>query len=112
MQMTLLLTEGFDWLQTSDLPNGYGAFTHIQIGGTMTDTIENAGGRNGGKSLKIIPGVVSNDDRFYLLQGKGFPLAIADGAEVIFGVAVKITAIPVGDCTLCGMFNVIAGSNG
>lgn len=91
--MTLLLTEGFDWLETADLPNAYGAMGNYQTDGSMTETIEEAGGRNGDKSLKIIPGIHGTDGFYYTMQGKSFPLGVAPGAEVIFGFAVKFDTI-------------------
>lgn len=91
--MSLLLLEGFDWLETADLPAAYGAFDNVQPTGTMTQTIEGTGGRNGGKSIKIIPGTGGSDELLYNVQGKGFDLNIAAGAEVIFGFAVKFNVV-------------------
>ncbi|TFH57999.1 MAG: hypothetical protein E4G91_09895, partial [Candidatus Zixiibacteriota bacterium] len=90
--MTLLLTEGFDWLETADLPAAYGAFSIFQPLGTMTDTIEETGGRNGQKSLKIIPGTASNDGVTYNMQGYAFPTSVSAGATLIAAFAVKFTA--------------------
>ena len=104
--MTLLLCEGFDWLETADLPNAYGAMSNVQHTGTMTQTIEEGGGRNGDKSLKIIPGVGSADLNFDLMQGKSFPMPIAAGTESIIGFAVKFETIQdSGNLAFAGLTN-------
>lgn len=89
--MTLLLLEGFDWLETADLPAAYGAFASLSSLNTYVETIEEAGGRAGGKSYKLS---ITGGNTF---QGISFPVNVAAGTEVIFGFAVKFGEATVDD---------------
>jgi hypothetical protein len=85
--MTLKLTEGFDWLESADLPDAFGAFVNIQPTGTMTQTIVT--GANGDGAIRIVPGTGSNKERVYNIQGKSFSSGISGGNTIICGFRVK-----------------------
>jgi hypothetical protein len=87
--MTLKLTEGFDWLETADLPNAFSAFGNVQPVGTMTQTIQEGGGRNGDKCIRIVPAQTGNYYYPNNIQGKSFASGITGGNTIICGFAVK-----------------------
>lgn len=90
--MTLLLLEGFDWFETADLPTAYGILGTFNESGTPTVTIEESGGRNGDKCLRIASG--SGSSAFDNLQAKSIAIDIAAGTESIIGFAVKFVTLP------------------
>ena len=108
--MTMKLTESFDWLETADLPGAYSAFGHVQPTGTMTATIQESGGRNGGKCLRIIPGSSGTSYLVYNLQGKSFPTGVAGGNTVVCHFAVKVNTFH--DAGLNLPFAAIASDGG
>ena len=86
--MALLVSEGFDWLQTADLTAAYGRFGHYAVAQTATETIEETGGRNGLKSYKQI--VTGSSNATEEIIGPSFSMSqIVAGATSIFGFAVK-----------------------
>lgn len=91
--MTLLKLESFDWLETADLSTAYGAFSVVQPVGTMTATIQETGGRNGAKCLRIIPGTGADSGNTYNMQGRSFGTGVAGGGTVIVGFAVKFNTL-------------------
>jgi len=86
--VALKLVEGFDWLETADLPGAYSAFSDVQPVGTMTQTIQT--GRNGDKCLRIVPGTATNDETPNNIQGKSFSSGLAGGSTIIVGFAIKV----------------------
>ena len=88
--MALKNWESFDCFTTADLPNIYTAFGHVQLGGTMTATIVEGGGRNGDKCLRIIPGSHALKNLTHQIQGKSFSTGVSAGDTVVCHFAMKV----------------------
>jgi hypothetical protein len=102
--MTLKYTEGFDWLESADLPSAFGAFANIQPSGTMTQTIVT--GRNGDGALQIVPAF---DAPVANMQGKAWTTNIAADGTIIVGFSIKINTMhTTGDLGIC----LIKGASG
>lgn len=86
--MAILLTEGFDWCETADMPEAYSRYTEYEYVQTSTQTIEETGGRNGAKAIKMT--TTGGYDSLTYVAGMGFPAtAVANGGQIYIGFAVK-----------------------
>lgn len=92
--MAMKKIEGFECLETADLAGGaYGAFSNVQPVGSMTATIEETGGSNGGKCLRVLPGAATYDELAYSIQGKAIGTGVSSGNTVIVGFHVKFNTL-------------------
>ena len=101
--MSLLLTEGFDWLPNGAISNNYGAWSDYNDGGTVPTRSISASGRTG-KCLEIVTKTATASVNH--LQGISLsPSGLANGVRAKIGFAIKFNANNTTDQTFFGIYN-------
>lgn len=90
--MTLLRTEGFDWLPSGAFTDSYNAFSYVTRAASL-GTFSGVPGRYAGSAISIAPTFDGIGENVTDQEGICFPLGSHNGT-IIFGFAFKFSTLP------------------